>query len=333
MKERDPFFDSLKFLLILFVVLGHVLEHNMNFSKFHIESSLFIFIYSFHMPLFIFISGYFSKNLTWTKYKNKLLPLILTYFVFQTILSIPSIINDTFSFSNFILYPQKVMWYIPALLFWRFSISIISKIRLSIATILLLSFAASFILGFKNIPVYLYIPSRFIVFLPYFIMGYYCSKEIISSIRNWKKLYSIIVLVLFAITIYIYMPYDLGLSFFAIFPYGAQFPGDKLLGLLYRFLSYFISIAISCAVINLATTKLKKWGDRTLDIYLLHAPLVYLIYYKIIDIYHLKTNLFFDLIAFFIITSTCLFLSKQKYIQYLINPITIFKKSKTSVKL
>ena len=59
-KERDYFFDNLKAVLIFLVVLGHFL------LPIHGKSVLVIIkrlIYVFHMPLFVFVSGYFSKKI------------------------------------------------------------------------------------------------------------------------------------------------------------------------------------------------------------------------------------------------------------------------------
>lgn len=58
-KTRITYFDNIKGILIILVVFGHFL--------FNLQSSDSIYtivtvIYYFHMPTFLFISGYFSKN-------------------------------------------------------------------------------------------------------------------------------------------------------------------------------------------------------------------------------------------------------------------------------
>jgi len=59
METRNLYFDNMKFILIFLVVLGH-------FANLHrllpIMGGLNNAIYSFHMPLFIYISGYFSRD-------------------------------------------------------------------------------------------------------------------------------------------------------------------------------------------------------------------------------------------------------------------------------
>ncbi|MBR5262525.1 MAG: acyltransferase family protein, partial [Clostridia bacterium] len=63
--------DILKFVLIFFVVFGHFSEQYAGMT------GLFFFIYSFHMPLFIFVSGLFSKRTINENRYDK----IFTYFV------------------------------------------------------------------------------------------------------------------------------------------------------------------------------------------------------------------------------------------------------------
>lgn len=57
--KRDTFYDSLKFVLISLVILGHTLEANLDDR---ISLAIYNAIYLFHMPLFIFVTGYFTKK-------------------------------------------------------------------------------------------------------------------------------------------------------------------------------------------------------------------------------------------------------------------------------
>lgn len=51
---RDPLLDIAKGIAIILVVIGHTLQHNGGSFD---NSAAFRFIYSFHMPLFVFLSG------------------------------------------------------------------------------------------------------------------------------------------------------------------------------------------------------------------------------------------------------------------------------------
>ena len=57
MTKREYRFDNAKFILILLVVFGHILEH---FQGRYVPG-IYRTVYLFHMPMFIFISGYFAK--------------------------------------------------------------------------------------------------------------------------------------------------------------------------------------------------------------------------------------------------------------------------------
>ncbi len=58
-KKRVPYFDLIKFVAIFLVVWAHVYMCNNNL---HEASLSHKFIYSFHMPLFMIVSGFFAFN-------------------------------------------------------------------------------------------------------------------------------------------------------------------------------------------------------------------------------------------------------------------------------
>ena len=78
-KSRNYFLDNYKALLILLVVIGHFIEPCYTNNVF--LTILKWVIFSFHMPAFIFISGYFSKkDMGLEKLIQKL---VIPYFVFE----------------------------------------------------------------------------------------------------------------------------------------------------------------------------------------------------------------------------------------------------------
>lgn len=72
MKERLLYIDRLKGFTIYLVVIGHLIQHNVSNSC---SNGLFNIIYSFHMPLFFFLSGYVS-------FKTIKIDSIREYFIF-----------------------------------------------------------------------------------------------------------------------------------------------------------------------------------------------------------------------------------------------------------
>jgi fucose 4-O-acetylase-like acetyltransferase len=59
LKQRLLYIDQLKGLAILLVVMGHFIQYNTLEST---RNTLFGIIYSFHMPLFMFLSGYIAQK-------------------------------------------------------------------------------------------------------------------------------------------------------------------------------------------------------------------------------------------------------------------------------
>ena len=80
-KCRDYLFDNCKAFLILLVVMGHFME-----PSYQDNSLLYVlkwFIVSFHMPAFLFITGFFSKR---KKAMGTLIQKFLVpYVIFQTL--------------------------------------------------------------------------------------------------------------------------------------------------------------------------------------------------------------------------------------------------------
>lgn len=325
MKKRDSFFDSLKFILICLVVFGHVLEYSG--IRDMLSFKVYSFIYVFHMPLFIFISGYFSKNITRDKLKKSIRTLLPAYFVFQAILSIPNMLDGSFSIFNFLFSPQGVLWYILALLYWRIAFYFVPKARfLNPPIVIVISILVSFLIGLVNYPVFLAI-AKTIAFLPYFALGYYCTENTIEKIRGWNKAISIAILIIAFSLVASFTTSDFVLNLYGEFSYKYVF-GSIYGGLWWRVVSIVSAIILSCAVINLSTIKLYKWGEKTLDIYLLHAPLVYIGYGALLKKFEVYPDFWIALVVFVIIMSLCIFMIRIKAFQYLVNPSLLFEQKK-----
>ena len=73
--------DNMKFLLIFCVVIGHISEmYTGNYIWF---KRLFLFIYVFHMPAFLFVSGLFSKKTVKERRFKTIFSYLILYFVIK----------------------------------------------------------------------------------------------------------------------------------------------------------------------------------------------------------------------------------------------------------
>jgi fucose 4-O-acetylase-like acetyltransferase len=121
---RDQQIDALKGFAIILVVLGHIVAFS-NPGNFQ-DNLLFNIIYSFHLPLFFFVSGYlvfgrFGPNpLAWTG--RKFCQLIIPYLIFTIIyfiglfgvsasnFTVSNILNTIWSYTAY-----SSAWFLPVL--------------------------------------------------------------------------------------------------------------------------------------------------------------------------------------------------------------------------
>ena len=268
--DRSLVLDNIKFLLIILVVFGHLIEELINQNI--MIKTVYMFIYSFHIPLFILISGMLAKTIYNKKQINKIINGLLIPFLAFTIL---------YEIFNFVIYgkisnytlnlqPYWILWFLFSLFLYKISLPIIIKLKYPI----LLSIVISLIAGYINSIGYFLSISRTIYFFPFFIIGYKLTPTLLSNKKLTKipKVFFIIVLILNIIFFY-YMkdaPYQ--------WLYGS-YSYDRLnmnewFSWLIRLLIYFISFITSISVLMLVPNKelfISKFGLNSLYVYVWHG--------------------------------------------------------------
>ena len=63
-RRRDPWFDNAKMLLVTLVVVGHAWTL---LPDDRVAGGLFDFLYAWHVPAFVMVTGYLSRSFTWTR--------------------------------------------------------------------------------------------------------------------------------------------------------------------------------------------------------------------------------------------------------------------------
>ena len=84
---RDPWFDNAKMLLVMLVVVGHswtLLPETV------LNGRLYDWLYLWHMPAFVMVTGYLSKRFTWSRRNLRRLvtTVVLPYVILEGLLAL-----------------------------------------------------------------------------------------------------------------------------------------------------------------------------------------------------------------------------------------------------
>ncbi len=179
MQQRNYKMDNIRFILIFLVILGHYIE------LFQGEFSLALYkiIYSFHMPAFLFLTGFFARF----KPRKIFFNLICPYILFQTLYRAfdAFIIHGKDSFTLNFTTPYWILWYLLTVICYYLLIPLMdSENTRSRKFILGIAIVASILSGYDSSIGYYGSLSRSCTFLPFFLAGYYMSKSKNSRQKN-----------------------------------------------------------------------------------------------------------------------------------------------------
>ena len=189
MKERIVELDFFKGVAMLLVVCGHFILNN--WSGALDKHPVYIWIYSFHMPLFFFISGYLisysGKELSFITVKKKvealLIPFILWSFLLYPFLSNANVYFSLGDFFN----PSPKYWFVYLLFFYSMAYYCCNEIyRRSYlwGVLIFVSFVILFVVGESFYHCELF--SRGIQFYPIYIYGVLANKLELTK-KGWLE--------------------------------------------------------------------------------------------------------------------------------------------------
>ncbi|MFJ4923737.1 acyltransferase family protein [Streptomyces sp. NPDC088725] len=180
-KKRDAFFDNAKYLAIVLVAVGHAWEPLRDGSR--AVSALYIFIYTFHMPAFIIISGYFSRGFDFRadRVRRLITGIAVPYIVFEVAYSLFNRwAGDDPSMPVSLLDPWFLTWFLLALFVWRITAPIWRLLRWPLPVALTVAALAS---ASPSIGDDLDL-QRLLQFLPYFVLGLTLKPEHFQLVRR-----------------------------------------------------------------------------------------------------------------------------------------------------
>jgi len=169
--QRNYKMDNIRFLLIFLVILGHFIElYEGEFSL-----ALYKIIYSFHMPAFLFLTGFFARF-----HPRKIVfNLICPYILFQTLYRAfdAFILQGKESFILNFTTPYWILWYLLTIICYYLLIPLIDNEKArSCKFIFGIAIVVSLLSGFDSSIGYYGSLARSLTFLPFFLSGFYMHK-------------------------------------------------------------------------------------------------------------------------------------------------------------
>lgn len=280
--------DNLKFVLIYFVVLGHfnnILKCDSGFLD-----GLQTFIYAFHMPAFFFISGLFSKKTVDGRRYGRMIPYLVLFLFMKTFRFLVYSIVDG-SVRGFDLFSEGgVPWFALTLFFCYLATVPLSMLprRYALAAAVGLGMMAGYD---RNLGDFL-TGMRFFTFYPFFLFGYCIPAERITewTKKTAVKAASAAVLACWLICSFVCQERLWGFLGFWKGKFSYKEMGMLPYGGLYRGIYYvFAMVLIFCliAVVPSVRTPAAVWGRRTVQVFAVHFPILYVL----MNVFHMREHL------------------------------------------
>lgn len=275
--NRMPFFDNARVILIFLVVFGHMIQPFASDSQ--LINSIYAFIYIFHMPMFIMLAGFFAKGIGEPKYiLNLAKKLLIPYVIFQLLYTIFYFLLGREEWYSGILHPQWALWFLVSLFSWHILLILFKKIPaiLSVGIAVLIGLG----IGYFDISAYGLSLSRTFVFFPFFLAGYFMTKDHVKKIKiPFLQIGGVIFMVALFTLIYLFINVDVTLDtdwLSGAIAYRSL--ESEISGGLMRFVIYVLALLLIISMISLIPSgdygRMTKLGEKTLYVYLLHGFII-----------------------------------------------------------
>jgi fucose 4-O-acetylase-like acetyltransferase len=177
-KTRDPWLDNAKMVLVTIVVIGHMIVLAPGGEE---QAHTYDFIYYFHIPAFVLLTGYLSQSFRYSRRHlwALLTTMVVPYFVFSWLmahwrheLSGEPLLDPIFT------NPRWPMWYLAAVVVWRLATPVLRAHPVMVP----LSIAVSLLAGLSNHE--LFDLNRALGFLPFYVIGLHLGADRVAVVRR-----------------------------------------------------------------------------------------------------------------------------------------------------
>ncbi|MFC0299595.1 acyltransferase family protein [Virgibacillus soli] len=314
--KRNAYFDNAKFILIYLVVFGHMLQPFVQDSQ--SLNTLYTWIYTFHMPVFIFLAGFFAKGAGSLAYITKLAKkLLVPYIIFQVIYTGYYLaIGKQNWLADSIFYPHWSLWFLVSLFCWHILLIFYKKLPPSLSVVIAVQ--VGLIVGYFGQVGHTFSLSRTFVFFPFFLLGYWITVEQVKVLKHVRvKIASLVFMAIMAVGIY-YAP-DINSGWLlASKSYGQL--GLPEYGGIARFFVYVTSALMGMSILAWIPQReliITSYGSRTLYVYLLHG--FFIQFFRQYDL--LSVDGIIDLLGIGLLSCLLVFLLASKPIRIVWQPL------------
>ncbi|MCH8619112.1 acyltransferase family protein [Undibacterium sp. TS12] len=266
---RNQSIDNIKGVLIFLVVFGHLIEIYVGDD--HVLRSVWIFVYSFHMPMFALMSGMFSKaSLDDKNVKQLIATVVVPLLGFEIIYETTEFLlkGNASVYANLIA-PYWMLWYLLSLLCWRLLLPLFARMQFGVVFAL----ALSLIGNYSEHAGYFLGISRTLVFFPYFLLGWKLGQSSLTIKKNERLIASTLIVIAAFVGSFL-LKSDFDYRWF----YGSyslhRLEMANLTGSMYQLLQYAASTVIGLSILYLLAQKdlkLASIGRRSLYVLLWHG--------------------------------------------------------------
>lgn len=270
MATRDPWLDNAKMGLVVLVVLGHTWA--LLPSDAEVAWHLYDFVYLWHMPAFVFLSGYLSRGFQYSPARmwQLVTDLLVPYVLFEGLLAWFRLHVGGERLQDLWLDPHFPMWYLLALVAWRLLTPLLRPLPGAVVVAVAVSIASGYLQGewmaLLDLP-------RILGFLPFFVLGLKTTPEALEWVRGRFPA------VLGAVTFAVVAVLAVNLDRWASTAYLYQRPFDLMdvpdsTAVLTRLLVMAVGLAGTFAWLALVPRRggwFTRMGAATMTVYLFHG--------------------------------------------------------------
>lgn len=181
-RPRDPWVDNAKAVLVVLVVVGHFIPL---LPRNDAAGHVYDFLYLWHMPAFVLVSGWMSRRASWSRqHLTQLVTLfVVPYLVLSTLMGwvrvdVAEEVPDLEALQPWWLEPSWPFWYLVAMVVWRLATPVLRAHWLWLPV----AVGASLVSGQWDLP-WLDL-NRILGFLPFFVLGLHLPRWHEAAMRR-----------------------------------------------------------------------------------------------------------------------------------------------------